>query len=106
MPYHINESRVAEFLVPELEWSDYTSTFFNGVFRLPPGHAMTVTRDRLTLREYWKPEPGPDPGSMTDAGYEQAFLDVFTCAVESRLRAPTGLVEALSITHGRPVAGL
>ena len=95
VPYRINDVRVAEFLVPELEWSDYTSTFYDGVFRLPPGHAMTVTRARISVREYWKPEPGPPLGSMTDADCAQGFLEVFTKAVRSRLRAPAGRVGAM-----------
>jgi asparagine synthase (glutamine-hydrolysing) len=95
VPYCINEGRVAEFLVPELESSDYTSTFFEGIFRLAPGHTMTVTGDRSTVQEYWKPEPGPNLGPMTDEEYAQGFLEVFTKAVESRLRAPTGRVGAM-----------
>ena len=47
VPYKINDGRVADFLVGELEWIDYTSTFFEGVFRLPPGHSATVSATSL-----------------------------------------------------------
>ena len=95
VPYQINEGRVADFLVPQLEWIDYTSTFYDGVYRLPPGHRATVTATDLDIVEYWKPHPGPDLGQMSDDDYAQGFLEVFTQAVEARLRAPGGLVGSM-----------
>jgi len=88
VPYRIDAGRIADFLVPELEWIDYTSTFYEGVHRLPPGHKMIVTPTSIDIAEYWKPEPGPELGPMSDVEYQQGFLEVFTRAVEERLRAP------------------
>lgn len=90
VPYRINEGRVADFLVPQLEWIDYTSTFYADVYRLPPGHKASVSPDRLEVAEYWKPEPGPALGPMSDDDLAQGFLEVLTRAVEARLRAPAG----------------
>jgi asparagine synthase (glutamine-hydrolysing) len=90
VPYRINNGRVADFLVPELEWIDYNSTFFEGVYRLPPGHQMTVTPTSHDVVEYWKPEPGPKLGFTSDHEYRQGFLEVFTKAVDARLRTPSG----------------
>jgi asparagine synthase (glutamine-hydrolysing) len=90
VPYRINQGRIADFLVPQLEWIDYTSTFFEDVYRLPPGHSAVVTRDRLVIEEYWKPAPGPELGPMSDDDYREGFLEVFTLATESRLRASAG----------------
>jgi asparagine synthase (glutamine-hydrolysing) len=95
VPYRINAGRVADFLVPELEWIDYTSTFFEAVYRLPPGHMAIVTPASFDVVEYWKPVPGPDPGPMTDEDYAQGFLEVFTEAVSARLRAPSGTVGSM-----------
>jgi len=95
VPYKINEGRVADFLLEELEWIDYTSTFFEDVYRLPPGHKVTVTPSGVDVVEYWKPEPGPELGSMSDEDYAQGFLEVFTEAVEARLRAPSGNVGSM-----------
>ena len=39
VPYRINEGRIADFLVPSLEWVDYESTFFEGVHRVPSANA-------------------------------------------------------------------
>ncbi|MCK5362977.1 MAG: asparagine synthetase B, partial [Gammaproteobacteria bacterium] len=92
VPYRVDQGRVADFLVPQLEWIDYTSTFFEDVYRLPPGHMMTVSATGLNVTEYWKPEPGPELGPISDGDYAQGFLEVFTSAVEARLRAPAGTV--------------
>jgi asparagine synthase (glutamine-hydrolysing) len=88
VPYRINEGRIADFLVPELEWYDYRSTFYEDVFRLPPGHRIAVTCTGIEESEYWHPQPGPELGQMTDDDYRQGFIEVFSTAVESRLRAP------------------
>jgi asparagine synthase (glutamine-hydrolysing) len=95
VPYCLNDGRIADFLVPELEWIDYTSTFFEGIYRLPPGHKITVTPAQLVVSEYWRPEPGPDLGPMSDEDYALGFLEVFTTAVEARLRAPAHSIGAM-----------
>jgi asparagine synthase (glutamine-hydrolysing) len=80
VPYRINEGRVADFLVPELEWIDYTSTFFEDVYRLPPGHKVTVTPAGIDVAEFWKPQPGPELGPMSDEDYEHGFLESVRCS--------------------------
>ena len=90
VPHKINAGRVADFLVPQLEWIDYTSTFFKGVSRLPPGHKLTITPSRLDLLEYYEPIPGPELGNLSDEEYGEGFLDVFSQAIASRLRTPAG----------------
>lgn len=95
VPYQINLGRVADFLVQELEWIDYTSTFFEGVSRLPPGHKMTVARDRVRMSEYWRPAPVPEAAALSDDEYREGFLEVFTDAVECRLRASQGAVGSM-----------
>lgn len=89
VPYQISAGRVADFLVEELQWIDYTSTFFDGINRLPPGHMLTVTPASAIVAEYWRPAPLPDPGFANDEDYRQGFLDVFTQSVEARLRTPS-----------------
>ena len=95
VPYRINEGRVADFLVPQLQWIDYTSTFYEGVYRLPPGHKATITLTRLEVVEYWKSEPVPEASPMSDEDYAEGLLEVLTQAVESRLRAPAGAVGSM-----------
>jgi len=94
--YQLNPGRIADFLVPELEWVDYTSTFFEGVQRLPPGHKLTATPTRRSVTEYWRPHP-PDvsPLTLSDEDYREGLLDVLSKAVRSRLRGPAGRVGAM-----------
>ena len=95
VPYKVDQGRIADFLVPQLEWIDYTSTFFEGVCRLPPGHKATVSPAGVNVVEYWKPEPQRDLAPLSDEDYAEGFLDVFTCAVKARLRAPGNIVGSM-----------
>jgi len=85
-PYRINEGRIADFLIGELEGIDKTSTFFEEVFRLPPAHTLAVTPEGLRQRRYWRLEPGPELRLSSDDAYAEAFLEVFEETVRCRLR--------------------
>ena len=95
VPYQVNEGRIADFLVPQLEWIDYTSTFYEGVFRLPPGHKVTVTNSGIEVTEYWKPQHGPELDALSEDDVAAGFLEVFGKAVKARLRAPAGSVGSM-----------
>jgi asparagine synthase (glutamine-hydrolysing) len=86
-PYRINEGRIADYLVNPLEGIDKTSTFFEEVYRLPPAHTLTVDREGMRLRKYWHLEPGDELRLSDDQSYSEAFLEVFTKAIRSRLRS-------------------
>ncbi|EYD75056.1 Asparagine synthetase (glutamine-hydrolyzing) [Rubellimicrobium mesophilum DSM 19309] len=87
VPAHLDEGRIADFLEGELEGIDFTSTFFQGVLRLPPAHALTVDMGGLRLRRFWAPEPRPELRLPGDAAYAEAFREVLTEAVRCRLRS-------------------
>jgi asparagine synthase (glutamine-hydrolysing) len=95
VPYQINQGRIADFLIPQLEWIDYTSTFFEGICRLPPAHTLTVTSTSVGVVEYWKPLPQPDSSPQSDENYTEGFLEAFTGAVKARLRAPGNIVGSM-----------
>ena len=95
VPYALNAGRIADFLVPELEWIDLTSTFFDGVYRLPPAHKLVVTTRGFEVSEYWSPDPGPALRLSTDEEYCDAFLDVFSRAIEERRRGESDRVGAM-----------
>jgi asparagine synthase (glutamine-hydrolysing) len=105
-PYRINEGRIADFLVNELEGIDKTSTFFEEVYRLPPAHTLTVTPGGMTQRRYWTLEPGPELRLPSNEAYAEAFLDVFREAVRCRLRAagPVGSMLSGGMDSGSVVA--
>ena len=95
IPRMVNMGRVADFLVPELEWIDYTSTFYEQVHRLPPGHKLEVTATGMSISEYWEPAPGPAPAIKSDGEWIDALLEVLTRAVDERLREPSGQVGSM-----------
>ncbi|MES2902596.1 MAG: asparagine synthase-related protein [Pseudomonadota bacterium] len=86
VPRRINEGRIADFL-DDLEGIDFTSTFFEEVFRLPPAHTLIIERNILSLRRYWQLSGQPELQLDDDNAYAEAFLDVLTKAVQCRLRS-------------------
>lgn len=96
VPYRINEARIADFLVSQLEGVDLTSTFFEEVFRLPPAHAMAVDPAGARRWRYWELEPGPELRLGSDEAYAEAFLEVFIEAVRHRLRGAETVGSMLS----------
>jgi asparagine synthase (glutamine-hydrolysing) len=96
LPRQLNEARIADYLVSELEGIDKTSTFYAEVFRLPPAHTATIGPTGLSLKRYWQPQPGPELRLATDEEYEEAFLDPFGKAVECRLRGGDTVASMLS----------
>jgi asparagine synthase (glutamine-hydrolysing) len=92
IPYRINSGRIADFLLPQLERIDYTSTFYEDIYRLPPGHRAIVTAHGMEIIEYWKPKPDPKSDHLSDEEYAEGFLEVFTASVAARLPAPPGAV--------------
>ena len=86
VPNRINEGRIADYL-DDLEGIDFTSTFFEEIFRLPPAHALTVNASGLAIRRYWVLPVEPELKLDSDLAYADAFLTVFTRAVRSRLRS-------------------
>src|SRR2546427_419333 len=57
VPRRPHEGMVAEMLAGYLVSTE--ETLWQGLFRLRPGHTLTVTRDGLCLRRYWSPESAP-----------------------------------------------
>ena len=85
VPTRVNEARIADFLVSELEGVDHTCTFFEGVERLPPAHVLVVDRDGHRLRRFWQPDPGNELHLESDEAYADAFSHVFRESVSSCL---------------------
>ena len=94
VPYRINEGRIADFLISQLEGIDKTSTFFEDVYRLPPAHSLSIKHAAMQQHQYWALEPGPELKLGSDEAYAEAFLEVFTEAVSCRLRG-NGLVGSM-----------
>lgn len=105
VPQRINEGRIADFL-DDLEGFDLTSTFFEGVSRLPPAHTLMVNGNGLSPRRYWELRAPRELKLETDEAYAAAFRAVFTEAVRCRLRSagPVGSMLSGGMDSGSVVA--
>ncbi len=84
VPRRLNEVRVADYLLPL--FADTESTFFEGLFRLPPGHSAMVGRGGLCLERYWSLErPGTLLRLNSDEDYAEAYRHLLTEAVRCRI---------------------
>jgi asparagine synthase (glutamine-hydrolysing) len=91
VPQRLNPLTIAQVLV---SWPVIgTPTSYEGILRLPPAHAMTVTPQGVEVKQYWYLEHTPDLHLSTDDDYVDAFLEIYTEAVRCRLRcsAPVGV---------------
>ena len=79
-----------------LDWVDHdVHTFFEGVWQLPPGHALTIGENGLTIRRWW----GLDPHRRARGDAKEwtaEFERLFTDAVRLRLRADVEVGSCLS----------
>ncbi len=82
----INEARLADALTPHLEGLDKTSTCYKQVLRLPPAHYLEITRDKMSLQEYWKAQPSKEILFQSDAEYQEALTEILTRSVAARCR--------------------
>jgi len=89
VPRRINEGRIADFLVTELEGIDHTSTFYLDVVKLPPAHTLAVGCDSHRLERYWRPDPSYELRLASDEEYVEAFRDALRKAVGACLRSAT-----------------
>lgn len=71
-------------------YADRTTTIHRGIERLPPGHALRVTRTASRVTRFWSPADVP-PGGPADA--PEAFRALFHDAVRRRLgNGPAGVM--------------
>lgn len=86
-PIILDELYLAQVLI---SWPAYHGerTIHTPIKRLPPAHTLTVTPDRLTVRQYWFLERTPELRLPRREDYVAAFREVFDEAVCARLRPP------------------
>jgi len=89
VPREINEARIADFLIsPQhaaLETVDTETTLHAHVQRLLPGHALTVSATRFSLRRTFSLEPREPLRLGSPGEYAEALLATFSEAVRCRL---------------------
>jgi asparagine synthase (glutamine-hydrolysing) len=94
VPRHLNETRVADFLVQVVE--DRVSTFFKDVVRLPAAHSITVDKDGARIRRYWSLDPSRKLRLSSDDEFTEAFRAIFNEAVRCRVRSAFPVGSTLS----------
>lgn len=94
------------FLAQRLtSWSpDGFRTIHSGISRLPPAHRLTVTPDKLYLRQYWYLEKTPMLRLPKRQEYVEAFSEVFDDAVRCRLR-PISAVDGKGVAIAATLSG-
>jgi len=89
-----NESRIADHILGFFQ--DRTSTFFEGVHRLPPAHFLVWGANGLSMQRYWTPNPSAETRRSSDQEYSDEFRSIFAEAVRCRLRSAFPLGTMLS----------
>lgn len=80
VPLDLNEDRIADFLINDLEGIDKVSSFYKGVLRLPAAHLLIVQTDGVTEQRYWELTPML-PALKRDEEYIELFRELFSEAV-------------------------
>lgn len=112
VPYDPDRSRVAAlvaFAPPDPERS-----FFEDIWKVQPGHLLSVTHDSVSSRRYWRPSLRPLRGAR-EGDYSDALRETLDKAVRSRLRGSGARVgahlsggldsSAVAATAARQMAG-
>jgi len=80
-------------------------TIYQGIFRLPPGHAARFEGGQLTVERYWTPRFQPDPGGGFEA-LKQEFHQLLQRAVERQLAGGSAACFLSGGTDSSTVAGM
>lgn len=89
VPHTLNEGRIADFLVTQLEGIDKTSTFYAEVERLPPAHWLEVAADTTRRQRYWTLPTLPAAQlPRSDADWADALSAALERAVARHLAGP------------------
>jgi asparagine synthase (glutamine-hydrolysing) len=96
VPRRLNEVRVADYLIQVSEGIDKTSTFYQGVLRLPPGHTIRVQGGNIWLQQYWSLTLSEKDRGRAPEDYAEEFLSIFTESVRCRLRSAFPIGSMLS----------
>lgn len=84
----LNKERIADFIEDDLEGIDKVSTFFRNIFKIPPATSILIKNKKLNSNKYWQLEIGQNIKYKNSNDYLEAFEEIFTLAVERRLKTP------------------
>jgi asparagine synthase (glutamine-hydrolysing) len=81
----LNEAAIGDFLLFGLNYDKATTTF-RDIQRLPPGHSLVVSQDKLEIRSYWQPPTEGRIRYSRSGEYLERFAELLQGAVKDRLR--------------------
>jgi asparagine synthase (glutamine-hydrolysing) len=87
VPNRLNDARIADYLVHQLEGRNHEITLYQEIHRLTAAHTIRVESDQFRITRYWKLKPQPELVLSSDEAYVEAFLEKFEKAIHRRLRA-------------------
>lgn len=87
---------VADRLVHGVDRADANCTPFRGVVRLKPGHRLVAENRRVRFERYWRWRAASQASSRPRREYVEQFLEMFSDAVECRMRGFGGVWADLS----------
>ncbi len=83
--FRLNESKIRDYLLADL--GDRRATFYQDVYRLLPGHYLSIENGRVREQSFWKLEPSREIRLRSNEEYAEAFRSIFQEAVRCRLRS-------------------
>jgi asparagine synthase (glutamine-hydrolysing) len=83
----LNEPLLAAYLQMKTYYAEKTMTFFEGIFKLQPGHSLTVTPAGIHTSRYWSPDDAPELRFANAGDYAEQLQFLFGQSVECRLRS-------------------
>jgi len=96
IPKLLNEERIADYIVQDLEGIDNASTFFKSIYKLAPATSVTVKKKGIKFKKYWQLDPTKPIKYKNDEEYLEGFKEKFTTAVNRRLRRSRNIGVTLS----------
>ena len=81
----LNEIAIGDYLLFGVN-QDQSTTIFEDIKRLPPGHTLTVAKDAIKIQRYWTPSLPAEVRFRDQESYVERFRELFALAVADRLR--------------------
>lgn len=74
----------------------YHSTFYKNIYFLPQAHTLTIKNKNTGIKKYWNPENIPLRHYKNKQNYADEMLELFTAAIQARLRSHKPVASMLS----------
>jgi asparagine synthase (glutamine-hydrolysing) len=88
IPQQFNEILLAAFLQQEdIMFAQKSQTFYDGIYKLPPAHCLTLTSRQHTIQSYWSVNAVSEINLKSEGDYIAMLQDLFEQAVSCRLRS-------------------